>query len=110
MLNNLGDDLKKIVLLGIGAAASAAEKCGDAKEIVEELVKKGELTVEQGKVLNEELKHTVKEKVASVVDAKKEEHMSEKITKMSAEERAALKAKLEELEKEESCECEQSQE
>lgn len=107
MLNNLGDDLKKIVLLGIGAAASAAEKCGDAKEIVDELVKKGELTVEQGKVLNEELKHTVKEKINTVVDTKKEEHLNERLMKMSAEERAALKEKLEALEKEESCECEQ---
>lgn len=107
MLNQLGEDLKKIVLLGIGAAAAAAEKCGDAKEIIDELVKKGELTVEQGKVLNEELKHTVKEKINDVVDAKKEEYLNDKLSKMSAEERAALKAKLEAMEKEETCECEQ---
>lgn len=107
MLNNIGDDLKKIVLLGIGAAASAAEKCGDAKEIIEDLVKKGELTVEQGKVLNEELKHTVKEKLNEVADAKKEEHLQDQLTKMSKEERAALKAKLEAMDKEVSCDCEQ---
>ncbi|MCI7812889.1 MAG: hypothetical protein SO016_14570 [Lachnospiraceae bacterium] len=34
-----------------------------AKDVVDQLVKKGELTVEQGKVLNEELKHNVKDKV-----------------------------------------------
>lgn len=109
MLNNLGDDLKKIVLLGIGAVAATAEKCGDAKEVVEDLVKKGELTVEQGKVLNEELKHTVKTKVNATCASFKEERLHEKLNAMSKEERAALKAKLEALEqeeeKEEECEC-----
>jgi len=50
---DLGEELKKIVLAGIGAIALTAEK---AQELVEMLVKKGELTVEQGKILNEELK------------------------------------------------------
>lgn len=31
--------------------------------ILDELVKKGELTVEQGKVLNEELKHNIKDAI-----------------------------------------------
>ena len=43
----LGEGLKKILLVGIGTAAVTAEK---SKEILDELVKKGELTVEQGKV------------------------------------------------------------
>ena len=57
MLAELGSDLKKILLAGIGAVAVTAEK---GEEIVKELVKKGEITLEQGKVLNEELKHKVK--------------------------------------------------
>lgn len=105
MLHNLGEDLKKIVLLGIGAVAATAEKCSDAKEIVDDLVKKGELTVEQGKVLNEELKHTVKEKVNETVNAKKEEMMEMKLASMSKEELELLKAKLEAMEKDEACEC-----
>ena len=44
----LGEGLKKILLVGIGTAAVTAEK---SKEILDELVRKGELTVEQGKVL-----------------------------------------------------------
>ena len=48
--------MKKIILAGIGAAATTADK---SKEILDDLVKRGELTVEQGKVLNEELKHNV---------------------------------------------------
>lgn len=55
---NLGDGLRKIVLAGIGALATTYEK---SSEIVDELVKKGEITVEQGKALNTELKRKVSE-------------------------------------------------
>ena len=48
-----GDGIKKFVLMGIGAAAMTVEK---SQQMVDELVKKGELTVEQGKELNQELK------------------------------------------------------
>ena len=58
---NLGDGLRKIVLAGIGALATTYEK---SSETVDELVKKGEITVEQGKALNTELKR----KVSEVVD------------------------------------------
>ena len=58
---NLGDGLRKIVLAGIGALATTYEK---SSAIVDELVKKGEITVEQGKALNTELKR----KVSEVVD------------------------------------------
>ena len=37
--------------------------CRNAKELIDDLVEKGELTVAQGRMLNEELKHTAKEKV-----------------------------------------------
>jgi polyhydroxyalkanoate synthesis regulator phasin len=49
--------LEKIVLTGIGAMALTADK---AKELVNEMIAKGELTVEQGKAINEELKQNVK--------------------------------------------------
>ena len=56
----LTDNMKKIMLAGIGAVAVTAEK---SREVIDELVTKGELTVEQGKILNEELKHRVKETI-----------------------------------------------
>ena len=65
----LGEGLKKILLVGIGTAAVTAEK---SKEILDELVKKGELTVEQGKVLNQELKHNIKSTVKTAADSVKE--------------------------------------
>lgn len=57
-MEKLGESLKKLLLIGIGTAAVTAEK---SKEVLDDLVKKGELTVEQGKVLNKELKHNIKE-------------------------------------------------
>lgn len=50
--------LKKILLAGIGAMAYSYEK---GTEIIEDLIEKGELTVAQGKELNEELKRKRKE-------------------------------------------------
>ena len=56
-MDKIGDGLKKILLVGIGAAATTVEK---SSQIIDELVKKGEITVEQGKELNKELQHNVK--------------------------------------------------
>ena len=56
-MEKLGEGLKKLALAGIGTAAYAVEKSAD---ILDVLAKKGEETVEQGKVLNKELKHNVK--------------------------------------------------
>ena len=61
---DLGKDLKNLLLAGIGAVAVTAEK---SQALLDELVKKGELTVEQGKVLNEELKHNVEKKIKDSV-------------------------------------------
>lgn len=91
MNNNMfSDSLKKIFLVGIGAMATSTEKC---MEIIDDLVKKGEVTVEQGKVLNEELKRSIKEKENEVSNEKVSEVLSE-IKKMSPEEIEKLKNKL----------------
>ncbi len=116
MINNISDDLKKIVLAGIGAVATTAEK---SKQVLDELVKKGELTVEQGKVLNEELKRNINSKIKSphitsdIKDTDKSNADSSEISvadknmlfianqleKLNKEEIAAIKAKLAELER-----------
>ncbi len=57
-MDQLSEGIRKLILAGIGAVAATKEK---SEVILDELVKKGELTVEQGKVLNEELKHNMKE-------------------------------------------------
>lgn len=96
MLNNISEDLKKIFLAGVGAVAITAEK---SKDVIEELVKKGELTVEDGKVLNEELKHTMKEKFCDGIQ--EIEKVSENLSKYTKDELEILKKKIEELQKDE---------
>jgi len=60
--NVITDGVKKLLLAGVGAVALTAEK---ADEIVDALVEKGEITVEQGKELNKELKRKFEEKKES---------------------------------------------
>lgn len=98
----LGDGMKKILLAGVGAVATSAEK---SQEILDELVKKGELTVEQGKALNQELKHTVKEagKKAEETAAEKEpekKDIKSFVESLSAEELEELKKQIENADKE----------
>ena len=99
-MDNLGESLKKVMLAGVGALATTAEK---SKEILDDLVKKGELTVEQGKVLNEELKHNVKKAVKENVTVKVKpsspEELEELLDKMTPEQIDQLKEKLAGLDK-----------
>ncbi|MCD8029209.1 MAG: aspartyl beta-hydroxylase [Erysipelotrichaceae bacterium] len=90
-MNYFSEDLKKILLAGVGAVALSAEK---SKEVIDTLVKKGELTVEQGKVINEELKRNVKEKLKDPVDV---DSVNRDLEKLDKDELEALKAKIEEL-------------
>lgn len=55
-------EAKKLFLAGVGAAAMTYDK---SLEVVEQLVARGKLTVEEGKELSEELKKDVKEKAES---------------------------------------------
>jgi len=95
---DLGDTMKKVILAGIGAAAETTEK---AQAMLDDMVKKGELTIEQGKVLNQELKHDVKEKWNSTREeaSKKaaQKDLSDILKDMSTEDLKALKAKLDAL-------------
>lgn len=59
----LGDGFKTIFLAGIGAVAIGAEK---GKDLVDQLVAHGEMTVEQGKQINSELKHKASEVGSSI--------------------------------------------
>ena len=100
MSSVFGEELKKILLVGIGAVAASAEK---SKDIVDELVKKGEVTVEQGKVLNEELKRKINDKKQDVKERWAEEEKSERMNKvlkamekMTPEELEKIKEKLNE--------------
>ena len=101
-MTNLNDEIKKMALAGIGAASVIAEK---AQEKVDEFAKRGEQTVAQGRVLNEQLKHNMQQVVQDAV----REHVTVVETKLdkdavlgaldslSPEERAAIREKLAQL-------------
>ena len=94
----LGEGIKKLLLAGIGTAAVTAEK---SKEVLDELVKKGELTVEQGKVLNQELKHNIKESVKKNVNVtlkpSNPDELKDVLSKMSPDQLAALKGQISQM-------------
>ena len=83
---NITDGLKKLLLAGVGAVALTTEKAG---ELLNEMVEKGEITVEQGKALNQELKRTVKESGGKKEDEKKD--LSKVVEGLSADELTKLK-------------------
>ena len=101
-MDSFGENVKKLLLAGIGAVAVTAEK---SKDLLDEMVEKGELTVEQGKVLNEELKHnikkTVKEKTGAGTKETAAEDLSDLLDKMTPEQLAALKEQIQKKEAEE---------
>ena len=91
-MDQLGESIRKLILAGIGAAAVTKEK---SEGLLKELVKKGELTVEQGKVLNEELKHNLKDAIRdnATVNVVRPDVM-DAVDNMTDAELEALKARI----------------
>lgn len=82
---NITDGFKDIFLAGVGVMALGGEK---AKEVVDSLIEKGELTVEQGKEINQELTH----KATQTATAARDELLKKHIESLSEEERNQLLA------------------
>jgi polyhydroxyalkanoate synthesis regulator phasin len=74
---------KNLAMTGIGAVAIGYEK---AQKIVNELIKRGEMTVEEGKVFNAELQKRLRKEPMKAEDVD--------LDAMSPEERAELLRKL----------------
>ena len=99
-MEDRGFGFKHIFFAGIGAVAMTAEK---THELVKELIEKGEMTVEQGNIISEELKSNIGAKMrsaADVVSPPKKTAVVDMMDSMGKDELAAIKAKLAELEKE----------
>jgi polyhydroxyalkanoate synthesis regulator phasin len=94
--------LKKILLAGLGAVAVTAEK---SKELVDQLAKKGEITWEQGKALNEELTRKVKktfdEKVAPIFTESKTkvDEVADHLRTMTKEQLRSVRDQIDAMEK-----------
>lgn len=79
--------LNKAFLATVGAVAITAEK---SQQAVEDLVKKGELTVQRGKSLNQELSRKAKEAAQETTDGA----LRAFLEALSDEDRAAYAAKV----------------
>lgn len=86
----LGDGLKKLLMAGIGAVATTAEK---SSEIIDDLAKKGEITWEQSKDLQQNVRGVFEKKGSEA------EELAQKIAKLSKEEFEKLSARVSDLKK-----------
>ena len=86
----LSDGFKDIFLAGVGVMAITGEK---TKELVDQLISKGELTVDQGRQINTELKHKAEQAVATV----RYDALEARMAAMTPEERAEFAAKAAEI-------------
>ena len=86
------DELKKILLAGIGLTSMTLEK---ADAFVKEMVAKGRLTVEEGKELQSELKRKGQEEVRDVLD--KVNLQTQKVQYATKEDLSRLEDKLDAL-------------
>ena len=80
------DELRNILLMGLGAMSLTSDK---AKELRKELLEKGEKAYNEGKILNEELKHNALEKIRETVGTSKES-IVKAIKDMSDEEKKEI--------------------
>ena len=100
------ENVKKVLLAGVGAAATAVEK---TQEVTEKFIKKGKSLVEEGKAANEELKRDAKVKVKSKVkealnlddEITDSESLEEILKQLTPLERQVIREKLDILEREE---------
>lgn len=91
------NELKSLFLAGIGSAAYTYEK---AVKLIEEMVKKGKITVEEGKQLSEELKKNVSAKKEQIKPLNKEELLSilDNLNFASKEDIASIDERLKKIE------------
>lgn len=89
-VNSIGEGFKNVFLAGIGALAIGGEK---GKELVDTLVAKGEMTIDQGKQINRELQYKADEATKTAREAALEARMKA----MSPQQREAFAAKAAEF-------------
>ena len=91
--SNIVDTFQNIFLAGVGALSIGGDK---AKEVIDELIERGQVTVDQGRKLNEELKHKASESTSKL----REESIRAYVDTLSPEERANFAAQMGQLARE----------
>lgn len=87
---NITDPFRQIFLAGVGALAMGADK---SQEVIEALVKKGQITIDQGKEIASELKADAVENTADLRD----DIIRAQMQTMSKEQRDAFAARVAEI-------------
>jgi polyhydroxyalkanoate synthesis regulator phasin len=95
---SISEELRKLVMAGLGAASVATEKTGEA---IETLAKRGEEVLSQGKDMNERLRHEIRkamedEEKPEDTPVGKDEVLSA-LDRLTAEERKAIRDRLDQL-------------
>ncbi len=83
-IDDLTESFRKVFLIGVGSVATGFEK---SQELIDDLVSKGEITLEQGKELNAELSRKVKETVNETVNDTSEAALRSRLKNMTPEQR-----------------------
>ena len=92
MAKSIEDGFKDIFLAGVGALAITGEK---AKEVVDTLIEKGSITVEQGKDINQELQHKVTQTISKVREEPEErEEFAATVARLVAESKVVSEAEV----------------
>lgn len=93
-LESLTDGARDIFLAGVGLAATGVDK---GKELIDELVKKGQLTVEQGRDLNKELTRKARDKAGDTLSEAQDRLLRMRLAAMDEDERKAYAARVAKL-------------
>lgn len=114
MIENMKENMKDVLLMGLGALSLTGEK---ANELKKELLERGESLYKEGSIKNEELKRNLKDKIKEntnikITTATKEE-IVDIINSMSDEEKEEISSLLKDnkdMKDEEKEECEEVKE
>lgn len=108
-MKEMKENLKEIILMGLGAISLTGEK---AVELKKELMEKGEALYKEGSIKNEELKRNIKESLNIKVAEVNKEDIVDIINNLSEEEKAEIEELLKnkEVKKEEKSKLEENDE
>ena len=95
MIENMKENMKDVLLMGLGALSLTGEK---ANELKKELLERGESLYKEGSIKNEELKRSLKDKIKEntniKVTAATKEEIVDIINSMSDEEKEEISSLL----------------
>ena len=90
-MKEMKENLKEIILMGLGAISLTGEK---AVELKKELMEKGEALYKEGSIKNEELKRNIKESLNIEVATVDKDDLVDIINNLSDEEKAEIEELL----------------